>query len=190
MTNTTHDPFAPIAPKLKTASPCTLVITEKGLSLIKQEVIVKDTKNKILFKVTSSLFSMGHHRTIHDAKGKRIGQVRRKNAPFSYETFYMGTMDDDTRCSMKMKNLLNFDKCEADLYLGADVIGEVSGEINSTAFSIKINNTIVADVKKKANTSLLVEDETFRININQGVDSAFVVMIMIVFHEMYENNRK
>ena len=185
------DPFAPIASELKTPSPCTLTLTKKALSLFKQETIVKNDNDKLFFKIASSLFSIGHHRVIQDHKGKPIGQFRRNNVPLTCQTFYIGTMDDETICSMKMKGLLDFTKCEADIYLGDDIIGEVVGMANSRYFTIKIKNTIVAKIQKKPLTSFFVEDETYRIYINEGVDSVFVVMIMIVFDELFNgSNRK
>merc|ERR1711862_371036 len=119
------DRHTPIAPKLKTTKSTTLLLSQKIFKGYGPDSgLVKDSNDKIIFKINSNLFSLGlQRRIITDPKGNSIGQLRRQNIS-SVPTFFLGTMDDEKKCSVKMKGMLDFtNKCEADIYLQDLVIG-------------------------------------------------------------------
>lgn len=56
-----------------------------------------------MFKIDAALMSMSDRRTLKDANGAELGQVRKKKMPGLHATYYLGTMNDETKCAVKAK---------------------------------------------------------------------------------------
>jgi len=88
-----------------------------------------------------------------------------------------------------MKGLINPTTCNAEIYLGDNVIGEVVGNWSARSYTINIDGSQVAEVKRTNITSgyILGKDE-YCIEIAAGVDTAFISMIVIGLDEMYHDD--
>ncbi len=56
-----------------------------------------------MFKIDAHLVSMSDRRTLKDSSGNDVGQVRKKKTPGLHPTYYVGTMNDDKKCAVKVK---------------------------------------------------------------------------------------
>ena len=182
------DPFAPIAPHLKTSYKIPLYLKEKTWSLSGDSGSVKDENGNIVFKVDAKRMSLSQRRDLVDANGNIVGQLRRKKSPALHKALYIGTPDDEKHCMVKLKGTFNITTCDADIYLGDEVIGEVSGNWRAKEYSIKVNDTVIADAKRKRTTaSTFMGADSYCIEIEKGVDTAFVTLITLAFDEMYND---
>jgi len=96
--------LAPIAPQFTAAGPTTLVLKEKrGLTLTGDSGKIKDANGNLVFNINAQLVSMSARRTLTDANGAALGQVRKKKTPGLHVTYYLGTMNDEKKCAVKAK---------------------------------------------------------------------------------------
>ena len=56
-----------------------------------------------MFKIDANFMTISERRTLEDASGAKIGTVRVKKTPGLHKTYYLGTMSDDKKCSVKAK---------------------------------------------------------------------------------------
>lgn len=56
-----------------------------------------------MFNINAQLVSMSARRTLTDANGAALGQVRKKKTPGLHVTYYLGTMNDEKKCAVKAK---------------------------------------------------------------------------------------
>ncbi len=56
-----------------------------------------------MFKIDANFMTISERRTLEDASGTKIGTVRVKKTPGLHKTYYLGPMDDDKKCAVKMK---------------------------------------------------------------------------------------
>merc|ERR1712151_877328 len=153
------DLFAPIAPHLKTSNKISLYVAKKS---------VKDENGNIVFKIDAKHMSLSRRQHLLDANGKTVGQVRRKR--MMHTVFYIGTPNDDKHCVVKLEATCN-PTYDADIYLGDKVIGEVSGNWSAKEYSIKVNDTLIANKTRGADSCC--------IDIEEGVDTAFVALVTL-----------
>jgi len=149
------DPLAPIAPECKASAPTTLYLKEKKMSLSGDSAAVKDSDGNDMYKINAHLATMSARRTLSDSSGKELGQVRKKKTPGLHPTCYVGTMSDEKKCSVKVKGMMNPAKCDADIYVGNDVVGEASGNWRAKTFSIQISGKEVASIKRVTSAASL-----------------------------------
>jgi len=178
-----------ISPRFVAAGPTTLVLKEKkGLSLTGDSGKIKDANGNLVFKIDANFMTISERRTLEDASGTKIGTVRVKKTPGLHKTYYLGPMDDDKKCAVKMKGLLNPMKCDADIYLGDRVIGEASGNWRAKTFQITLGGRQAAKVGRKTGLMGHVLDaDSYVIEIEQGVDVAFMSMVVIALDELYHD---
>ena len=65
-----------------------------------------------MFNINAQLVSMSARRTLTDANGAALGQVRKKKTPGLHVTYYLGTMNDEKKCAVKAKGYVK----ENDLF--------------------------------------------------------------------------
>lgn len=182
------DPFAPIAPHLKTSYKISLYLAEKSMSLTGDSASVKDENGNTVFKIDAKHMSLSQRRDLVDANGKTVGQLRRKKSPGLHKALYIGTPDDDKHCMVKLKGTFNITTCDADIYLGDKVIGEVSGNWRAKEYSIKVNDTLIANAtRKRTAASTFMGADSYCIDIEEGVDTAFVTLVTLALDEMYHD---
>lgn len=101
--------LTPIAPETASPSPTTLILKEKAAwkSLSNDSGKIKDTDGNLVFDIDAALMTMSERRTLKDAAGKAVGQVRRKKTPGLHPAMYIGTMEEEKKCMVKTKGLLN-----------------------------------------------------------------------------------
>jgi len=172
------------------SGPTTLIFKEKrGPSLSGDSGKVKDAEGNTVYSIDAHLMTMSERRTLKDASGADVGQCRRKKTPGLHPTYYIGTMDDDKKCAVKVKGLMNITKCDADIYLGDTVVGEASGNWRAKSYQINLQGQQVAEVKRKTGAmGHLLDADSYVMEIAPGVDTAFVVMVVIALDELYHDN--
>ena len=191
------DPFAPITsnPKYKTTAQTTNLILKEDINALTggQVAAIKDKHTKkILYTVgqPSSVFS-GHRRMVKDNHGHLVGQLRRKKIPGLRPTYYLGTKDNEKHCAIVLKDLLDFQSRNADIYLNDEIIGEVVGkDWKVKNFEIKIKNKVVAKICKTVDMSVrgfAHEDDYCMDILSEGVDTAFIAMITIALDQLYQD---
>mmetsp|Transcript_5705 Transcript_5705/g.12429 ORF Transcript_5705/g.12429 Transcript_5705/m.12429 type:complete len:187 (+) Transcript_5705:87-647(+) len=181
----------PIAPQFATSATTTLVFKEtKFGSLSGDSGTVKDAEGNVMFKIDAKLLTLSDRRDVMDASGTNIGQIRKKKTPGLHKMWYLGTMDDEKKCAVKAKGTLDITKCDADIYIGDTVVGECSGNWRAKSFTISIEGNQVADVHRKTDAGgLLLDADSYSIEISAGVDSAFITMIVIALDEIYHDKK-
>ena len=182
------DPFAPIAPHLKTSQQNSLHLSEKSASLSGDSANVKDENGNIVFSIKAKHMTLSERRELLDSSGKTIAQLRRKKSPGMHLALYIGTPDDDKHCMVKAKDALNITNCNADIYLGDDVIGEAKGNWKAKVYEIKIKDRLVANVtRKKTASSIFMDADSYCIDVCEGVDTAFVTLVALALDELYHD---
>jgi uncharacterized protein YxjI len=83
---------------------------------------------------------------------------------------------------------MNPTKCDADIYHGDTVIGEASGNWRAKSFTISLGGRHAAKVSRKTGLMGRVLDaDSYIIEIEGGVDVAFMSMVVIALDEMYHD---
>lgn len=141
-----------------------------------------------MFEIKASKMTLSERRTLVDANGAEVGQLRKKKSPAMHATCYIGTMADEKKCAVKKKGLTDLTKCDADIYLGDNVIGEVTGNWRAKSFKVSIGGDQVADVHRKTGaTGHLLNADSYCMDIVAGVDTAFISMVIIALDELYHD---
>lgn len=87
--------------------------------------------------------------------------------------------------------LMNITKCDADIYLGDTVIGEASGNWRAKSFTITLGGRQAGKVLRKTGLMGRVMDkDSYVIEIEQGVDVAFMCMVVIALDEIYHDDKE
>ena len=82
-------------------------------------------------------------------------------------------------------------KCDADIYLGDNVIGEASGNWRAKSFKVDLHGKRVATICRKTGLmGRLLDADSYVIEIAAGVDTAFISMIVIALDEIYHDEEK
>ena len=138
--------LTPIAPETVSSSPSTLILKETAAwkSLSNDSGKIKDTEGNLVFEIDAAVMTMSGRRALKDASGKEVGQVRHKKTPCVHPAMYVGTMDDDKKCMVKTTGMLNPTKCDADIYVGDSVVGEVSGNWRAKHYTFTIDGKEVS----------------------------------------------
>ena len=138
--------LTPIAPETVSSSPSTLILKETAAwkSLSNDSGKIKDTEGNLVFEIDAAVMTMSGRRALKDASGKEVGQVRHKKTPGVHPAMYVGTMDDDKKCMVKTTGMLNPTKCDADIYVGDSVVGEVSGNWRAKHYTFTIDGKEVS----------------------------------------------
>jgi len=103
--------------------------------------------------------------------------------------WYLGSLDDERKCRVQMAGVFNPTTCNAEIYLGDTVIGEVSGNWSARSYTISIDNKQVAEVKRHTGiTGHILNKDEYVLEISAGVDTAFISMIVIALDEMYHDD--
>jgi len=181
--------LAPIAPHLTAKEPTTLILKEKKLSLTGDDAKILNAEGKELFKINAKMMTMSERRTLKDLEGNEIGQLRKKKTPGLHHAIYIGTMSDEKKCMVKEKGKLDFTKCDAEIYLGGNLIGYAAGNWRAKTFSIKFGETEAATIRRKISVgSIVMEKDTYCIDIQPGFDIAFIALIAQALDELYHED--
>jgi len=152
---------------------------------------IKDANGNIVFYVKAELMTMSQRRFMVDTRGKKVGQLRHKKTPGLHPTVYVGTPSDEKKCSVKMSGMLDPFNCDAKIMLGENKkIGKISGNWRAKKFAITIDGSVVAKVlRKRTMSSMFMGADTYCIDVQPGVDLAFVSLIAIALDELYNDQK-
>jgi uncharacterized protein YxjI len=131
--------------------------------------------------------TMSERRHLLDKNGEAIGQLRKKKSPGLHDdAYYNGPQGDEKKCRVKHTGTLNPMKSDAKIYLGDEEIGKSSGNWRAKTFAIELNGKEVATVgRKRTLTSTFTDADCYVIDIDPGVDQAFIVPITLDLDELY-----
>jgi uncharacterized protein YxjI len=180
-----------IWPQHVTSSAKTLVLKERSMSYSGDDAQIKDDNGNIVFYVQAELMTMSQRRYLVDTRGQKIGSLRHKKTPGLHPTVYIGTTSDEKKCSVKMSGMLDPFNCNASILLGPNnKIGKISGNWRAKKFSITLNGNLAAKVlRKRTMSSMFMGADTYCIDVEPGVDVAFVSLIAVALDELYNDDR-
>jgi len=127
---------------------------------------------------------------VKDARGTEIGQVRRKRTPNVHNTTYLGTKNNEKKCSIKSKGTTNATRTmgitefSANICLSDKVIGQVGGDWTTKSVHIVLFENSVARISKEK-AGMALRQDSYCVEIRPFVDSAFITMIIIALGEIY-----
>ena len=187
--NYTH--FAPIAPQYATDQVTELNLQEKTLSFTGDDAKIKDSNGNVVFKVKADLLSFSKSRSMYDAQGRSVAQLRKKVMGFG-TTFYIGTPDNEKKISMKRTGKFNPMNSNASITIDGQKAGEIQGNWRAKEFSILIGGVRVATIGRPRtlqSTIMGADSYVIRITPQQGrpVDTAFISLVTIALDELYND---
>lgn len=187
-TGTSTSPFAPIAPQYATTHPTELFLKEKTMSFTGDDAKIKDAAGNTVFKIHAELLTLSQRRSIFDAHGNKIGQLRHKKMDIK-PTVYIGTPDNEKKVALKTSGIFNPMKCDAKISIDGVAVGKVKGNWRAKKFSITINGVEIATIgRKRTVASTFMDADSYKISVRpqgQPVDLAFISLITIALDELY-----
>jgi len=178
--------LAPIAQSHVSTERTNLFLKEKKISWSGDSAIIKDQNGNKRYTINAKTISISERRELLDKDGNIVGQLRKKKSPGLHESYYIGTEEDDKKCKVKLSGAFNPLSSDAKIYLGDDEIGKCSGNWRAKKFAIEINGNEVATVgRKRTLTSMFTDADTYCIDVEPGVDLAFICLIAIALDELY-----
>merc|ERR1712157_40425 len=181
-------PFTPVATHLQANVPTSLYFKENSFGLTGDSGTVKDENGNIVFKIKAKHLTLSNRRTLLDSDGNAIGQFRSKRTPTIHKQYYLGPTDDVKRCSVKLKGMLNPLNCDADIYMGEQIVGKALGNWRAKRYSINIFDKPVASIyRKRTVASTILDADSYCIDIIEGVDTAFITLVTVALDELYHD---
>lgn len=157
---------------------------------------IKDASTgNIIFSARAELMTFSQRRFLVDTRGAKVGQLRHKKMPGLHPTVYIGTVSDEKKFAIRMSGMLNPMNCNAKILLSSDtanskVIGTIVGNWRAKTFSISTDGSVIAKVKRKRTaSSIFMGADTYCIDVEAGVDLAFVTLVAIALDELYNDDR-
>jgi len=186
--------YCPIAPQCTSAVPTAIVLKEnKGVIGSDDSAKVKDSDGNMLFSVDAHFLTLSNRRTLKDASGNELGQLRKRRRPGFHQMYYLGPMSNEKKCAVKSKGTLDPFHCDADIYVDDEVVGEVRGNWRAKEYKITIDQNEVAHVARQSSlgslSAFVFDADTYCIDVMQpGVDLAFVALVAIALDELYHDD--
>jgi len=166
-----------------------IVFKESKLSLTGDSGTIKDIDGNVVFHVKAKKLTLSQRRHLVDAHGNTLGQLRLKKTPSLHNACYIGSLDDEKKFKVKVKGLMNIMKCDADIYIGNDVIGKAYGNWRAKSFTIELEGNMAASITRKTNfSSLFLDADSYVIAVKEGVDIAFISLVVIALDELYHDD--
>ena len=180
--------LTPIAQHTVSAQPTKLYLKEKAFSYTGDDAKIVDGEGNTVFRVKAEVLTLSQRRFIYDSAGQKVGQLRKKKTPGLSVTVYLGTPSDEKKLSVVMTGFLNPTKSNASILLGTSKIGKVRGNWRAKQFSIEIDGREVASVtRKRTAASFFAGADSYCINVQAGVDLAFMGLVTIALDELYND---
>lgn len=186
--------LAPIVPQHATVQPTKLSLKERHAALSGDDARIKDSKGNTVFQMRSEMLSLSQRRTMVDAHGTVIAQLRHKKMDF-VPTIYIGTPKNEKKVVLKSSGLLSGSSCNASISIDGEKVGKVEGDYRAENFSIQIDGHEIATLRRKRNTAHygknLAGADSYNISVTppaggrRPVDLAFVSLIAVAIDELY-----
>jgi len=183
--------LAPIAPQHATSKPTKLSLKERTSAISGDDARIKDSKDNTVFQMRSEMLSISQRRTMLDAHGNVIAQLRHKKMGI-VPTIYIGTPLNENKVVLKSSGLLKASSYNASISIDGEKVGKVEGDYRAEKFSIQIDGEEIATLRRKRNaaSTMLAGSDSYNINVTppQGgrpVDLAFVSLVAVAIDELY-----
>lgn len=155
---------------------------------LKEGKTFHDTQGNVMFRLHEKRLTLSARIAISDSRGANIGHVRRKLRSFcpfagrNQTEIIFGSKESGKFGTVKVDGMdFSATDCKAGIYLEDTWIGEVAGSWFMKDFTIYINKVPVAEILRTAETA----EGGFSIITAAGVDTSFVLMIVMALGEIY-----
>jgi len=158
--------------------------------------LIQDSEGNTMFQIRSESMSLNQRRTMVDVHGKIIGQYRHKMLDI-LPTIYIGTPSNERKISLKSRDVFDSSTNNASISMEHKKVGWVEGNWKATKFSIQIDGTKVATVRRKklskpsSKTSLFGAGvDSYTISVTppkdgKPVDLAYLALLAAAIDELY-----
>ncbi|GMH28552.1 hypothetical protein Nepgr_030395 [Nepenthes gracilis] len=191
------NPVVVVGPQFVAPFPVTLIITKKLFSMREGEFAVTDVNGGLIFTVKGSFLAIADRRLLLDAAGNPLVTLRQKllTAHRRWQVFRGDSSDSkDLLFSAKKSSLIQF-STKLDVFLACNNREnvpdfQVKGAFRELRCTIYLGNTstTIAQMHKHHNLQSIVFDkDTYGVTVSPNVDYAFVVALILVLHEINED---
>lgn len=179
-----------IDPKYDTTKKISVFIRRNGKSF-DQHYNAYDGCGNLLFTTSRKCLTLSNRQILIDKQKDRnisIGQSRIKRGDLLQDTYYVGTMDELKRFKLTRHRSCSSSKINIEIlsnFSGKEVsIGKVLGNCKTMLYAIVINHLAVASISPFCNSCSESNDIRYRVVIEEGVDSAFVMLIVMAVEQL------
>lgn len=186
-------PMPYVDPQNNTKKKIALFVTREGKSCF-EHYDVNDGFGNLLFTTRRRFLTLTNRHILIDKQKERnvnIGQFRIKRNALLQDTYYLGTMDELKR--FKLMHHKNCSSSKINIEILSNVsgkeisIGQVLGNCEMMSYAIVINHVAVASISPFCKSSSGSIDIMYRVLIEEGVDSAFVMLIVMTVEQLMIN---
>lgn len=175
--------------------PTVLVMKEKFWSLSGDSFKILDAQSRdVAFQIKGKAISLRDKKQLMDANGNEIARFQSKLLSF-YKTFrvYIPSKEEEV---MEIKNKIAFLKSKMEATInnicdhGKPMTIEAVGDWRDKNVVIsEKGGRELATITRKCNLkNIVLEDQTYYIRINSGVDKAMIVLLALAFDELENDN--
>jgi uncharacterized protein YxjI len=179
--------------------PKTLVVTEKVKSFTGEDFKIKDAESgEVIFQIAGKLFSLREKKQLLDGNGNEIACFQNKKITSSPRSFEVYARAHSNTKLMTMKWKLPFLKSKMSATVwnlcdnGRELQIVMKGDWKNKDATISLagdGGDVLATISRTPNLkNVAFNRKTFYLQINQGVDSAMIVLLALAFDEAQNNN--
>lgn len=184
--------FDPFHTGRVSAQPTEFMFKEKRVSLTGDGGTVTDVSGNPVFKIHAGKFSMRQRREITDANGTTLAVLRRAGGlGHVHPSVYLGTEQDEKALTIKMKGMLDFKHCDAEILQGDTLVGSVRGNWRAKEFEVIINDRPAVTVQRKGlnASAVLFGADSYCVHAHPGIDHVFAALSVIALDELYHDKQ-
>ncbi|KAD6120311.1 hypothetical protein R6Q59_026343 [Mikania micrantha] len=194
------NPITVVGPNFLAPYPVDLIIVKKLLTLSDGNFAVTDVNGNVMFKVKGELISLHDRRVLLDAAGNPVISFQKKLMSMHnrWVVFRGGSSDSkDLIFSAKQSSLIQL-KTSLDVFLAGNENEKVCDfKVKGSWFDRSCTiyagdgTTIIAQMHKKHTIeSIALGKDTFSVTVHPNVDYAFIVALVVILHEINEENNE
>ncbi|CAL5089470.1 unnamed protein product [Urochloa decumbens] len=188
-------PVAVVSPQFCAPYAVPLTVVKKAISLSGGDFVVTDANGAEMLRVKGAVFSMHDRRVLRDAAGRPLVSMREK--VFSMHNRWEVFRGDSTNAgdllfTVKKASMFQL-KTELDVFLAGNTAEQacdfkIRGSYfeRSCAFYLGDSNTMIAQTNRKYTVAnVLLERDTFVVNVFPHVDYVFIVALVVILDEIH-----
>lgn len=153
---------------------------------IKDDFVVRNDRNEIIFEVKGSFLRIGDHLRIYDrSAGEEVYSIKEK--VFTYQKQYMFYQNGAEVATMRKKDESDFKRNFFEVDCASGLVLDLRGDFKEWDFEIVDQ---YARVYGHISREFAFFGDHYTIDIPDGVDVPFVLAIAVVLDEMREDGVK
>ncbi|CAL5066316.1 unnamed protein product [Urochloa decumbens] len=188
-------PVAVVSPQFCAPYAVPLTVVKKAISLSGGDFVVTDANGAEMLRVKGAVFSMHDRRVLRDAAGRPLVSMREKvfSMHNRWEVFRGDSANaSDLLFTVKKASVFQL-KTELDVFLAGNTAQQacdfkIRGSYfeRSCAFYLGDSNTMIAQTNRKYTvTNVLLEKDTFVVNVFPHVDYVFITALVVILDEIH-----